>query len=937
MNKPEKEKYILVMGAFSSGRTLMISALVGSEMLPSYSLPTTSVITELHYGEDKKAVIYPKKGKKTNLHGDSPFVVPVEKDVIEKYMELSSDSISLTPDYEKIEVYWPAEMLKSGVVIADVPATFDYFMHTDVLNGYVAKAKAVIYVISAVTPYTSGDKAVLEWLNQLGVRNIIPVCTFWDIVQREGETVQDKVREFILNRAAQHTDLGVPAIHFLSSRDGLRAQVEKDSALWNESGYAEFTDYLSKFINHQGEKNNYLKQERNLKKMDKLSQHSKIMEQFKELIAREKSCAKVIDDTQGHWCKTLDAVIDRTKEDFIVVVMGNFSAGKSTMINALIGKKVLPSYPMPTTAVMTELRYGDEKKIVLYPRKGQNIDGHGDKPFTVPATEDAIEQYITIDNDAGINVKDESSAEISSKFEKMELYWPLEMLKNGVVIVDSPGLNDPYSNDVIVKNYLPKADAIIYALNTTAPYLGTDKKELESLNQFGINNIIFACTYWDIIRSEGEKTANKTRTYCISSALNHTNLGESSIHFLASKDGLHARIENDTDLWTVSGFLEFEAYLQDYLTRRKGKDKINNIATALESQAEAMKKQAVILDENSKKDKKIIEQNIAAAKEKLNGLKKDAKAIHNTFVLKLENKKSSIEATVKKGLRSLKDKIDLEDFTPKTEFRSGIKKLNPFGKKKIAEDIAAEFQEEYKSRIEKELLKYQSTIVAEEMKLAVKSAAESIEDNIKILAKELDELDISVGLPSVATEQSGQGGNPLLGIAYGLITMDWWTGGSIALYGGAGRQIGLQLGTTAGLALAIALGVPIALPVAALALIAANIAGILMDNNEKRVNNIRQETLSQLQKAYFNDGDDNFIEPTASAIMKKVDEIFNLASSDVMDVISETFSEKEKVFEAMLAQADMESNEKEKFVAARKTAVAELDAIIEEVKALQAC
>lgn len=670
--------------------------------------------------------------------------------------------------------------------------------------------------------------------------------------------------------------------------------------------------------------------------MDKLSKHSRIMGKFKDLIAREKNCAKVIDETQKQWCKTLDVVTERTREEFIVVVMGNFSAGKSTMINALIGKKVLPSYPMPTTAVMTELRYGDEKKIILYPRKGQNIDGHGDKPFAVPASEEAIEQYVTIDNDAGINVKPEDSVEIASKFEKMELYWPLEMLKNGVVIVDSPGLNDPYSNDVIVKNYLPRADAIIYALSTTAPYQGTDKAELTSLNQYGIKNIIFACTYWDMIRSEGERTANKTRTYCVSSALGHTDLGEASIHFLASKDGLHARIEKDTDLWTESGYAEFEEYLQEYLTTRRGQDKVNNIAAAMEAQAEAMKKHAIILDENSKKDKKIIEQNIAAAKEKMDGLKKDAKAIHNTFVLKLENKKASIEATIKSGLRGLKEKVDLDDFTPKTEFRTGIKKLNPFGKKKIAEDISAEFQAEYKSRIEKELMKYQSTEVASEMRSAVKYAAESIEDNVKMLAKELDDLDVSVGLPTVEAEQSGQGGNPLLGVAYGLITGDWWTGGSIAVYGGAGRQIGLQLGTAAGLGLAIALGVPIALPVAALALIAANIAAILMDNNEKRVNNIRKETLAQLQKAYFDDGDDKFIEPTTSSIMNRVGEIFDMASNDVKDVISATFSEKEKVFEAMLTQADMESNEKDKLVNDRKAAVADLDVIIEEVKALQA-
>ncbi len=669
--------------------------------------------------------------------------------------------------------------------------------------------------------------------------------------------------------------------------------------------------------------------------MDKLFNHKQTMTKFKELIEKEKECAVIIDKTQEHWRKNLDSAIGRTREDFYIVIMGNFNAGKTTMINALIGENVLPSYRLPTTAVMTELRYGEKKKIIMYPKKGENIDGHGDKPFEVPASKEAIEKYITIDNEAGINIKPEDSVKIASKFEKMELYWPLDILKNGVVIVDSPGLNDPYSNDAIVKNYLPIADAIIYTMPATVPYQGTDKTELDQLNGFGIRNVIIAYTYWDEIRADGEKAAEKQRMHCLSSVHKHTDLGDSSIHFLASREGLHARIEGDANLWVASGYAEFEAYLQDYLTRRKGLDKVNNIVSTMETQADAMRKHALILDENAIKDKTIIEQNVLLAKEKLNGLKKDAKNIHTSFVLKLESKKSSVEASVKTGVRGLKDKVDLDDFTPETEFRTGIAKLNPFGKKQLAEQIGMEFQDEYRNRLQKELLKYQSTVVFDKMKSSVKDAADSIEEDIRVLAEKLDALDVTVGLPAVENEQSGQGGNPLLGIAIGLITGDWWTGGCIALYGGAGRQIGLQLGVAAGLGVAIALGAPITLPVAALALIVTNILGIFMDNNGKRINKIRQETLSLLKKAYFEDGEDQFIEPTTSAIMEKVDEVFQKAGDDVRDVISATFDERGKVFEAMLKQASMDSREKDQLVRERKEAVKTLDEIIMDSKELQ--
>lgn len=664
--------------------------------------------------------------------------------------------------------------------------------------------------------------------------------------------------------------------------------------------------------------------------MSKLEKHSQAMAKLKSLITREKNCAVVIDRAQTQWTANLDAATARTNEDFYVVVMGNFNAGKSTMINALIGEKVLPSYKLPTTAVMTELRYGDEKKIIMYPKTGQMVEGHGDQPFQVPATADAVERYITIDNDAGINCKPEDSVEIASQFEKMELYWPLPMLKNGVVLVDSPGLNDPYSNDVIVRQYLPRADAIIYILKGDTPYQGTDKKELDSVNEYGIKNIIFACTYWDQMREDGEAAVEKQKKYCLSCAMKHTDLGEKSVHFLASRDGLHARTTGNSDLWVESGFAEFESYLQDYLTRHRGQDKVNNIVSTMESQASAMKRHAQILNENAQKDKTIIRQKVDNASLNLDGLKKDGNRILTTFKLTLDTRKPDIKTSVRDGLRSLKEKVDLEGFEPETKFRTGLGKLNPFGKKALAEKVAGEFQDEYRARLQKELLKYQSTKVSPLMQDAMKYAVSSVENDIKSLSAKLDALDVSVGLPSVETEHSGQGGNLLLGIAIGLLTGDWFTGGSIALYGGAGRQIGLQVGTAAGLGLAIALGAPITLPVAALALIAANIVAIFMDNNERRMRRIREETLTQLKKAYFEDGDDKFIEPSTNAIMERVDQVFDKACDDMKFAIEATFAEKKEMFNAMIEQANMEGKDQEKAVSARKDAIKDLDALILE-------
>src|SRR5690554_6340296 len=55
----------------------------------------------------------------------------------------------------------------------------------------------------------------------------------------------------------------------------------------------------------------------------------------------------------------LSEVIETLDALFVVVVVGEFNAGKSTVLNALFGEKLLEEGPIPTTAKITLLRYGE--------------------------------------------------------------------------------------------------------------------------------------------------------------------------------------------------------------------------------------------------------------------------------------------------------------------------------------------------------------------------------------------------------------------------------------------------------------------------------------------------------------------------------------------------------------------------------------------------
>src|SRR5260221_12332830 len=71
-----------------------------------------------------------------------------------------------------------------------------------------------------------------------------------------------------------------------------------------------------------------------------------------------------IDETQAEGSRPaalVEELIKRLQNERLrVLVIGCFSAGKSTFINALLGSTILPASPAPTTGVLCEIRYADE-------------------------------------------------------------------------------------------------------------------------------------------------------------------------------------------------------------------------------------------------------------------------------------------------------------------------------------------------------------------------------------------------------------------------------------------------------------------------------------------------------------------------------------------------------------------------------------------------
>jgi len=130
-----------------------------------------------------------------------------------------------------------------------------------------------------------------------------------------------------------------------------------------------------------------------------------------------------------------------------VIVIGEFNRGKSTFINALLGDNVLPTAVRPTTATINIVNYGEKPVATVHFK-----DDHEQKIDI-----DKLAEYVTVQ---GKNLTDVKYVEIT---------YPTDFCKDGVQIIDTPGVNDlDKQREEVTYGFIPGADAAVLVLDSEA-------------------------------------------------------------------------------------------------------------------------------------------------------------------------------------------------------------------------------------------------------------------------------------------------------------------------------------------------------------------------------------------------------------------------------------------------------------------------------------
>jgi GTPase SAR1 family protein len=306
-------------------------------------------------------------------------------------------------------------------------------------------------------------------------------------------------------------------------------------------------------------------------------QLSDFLERRKALVAlleRLQSVLHMLNMTA--WQQKMQQLEQRaTTDNFKVLVMGEFKRGKSTFINALLGQEVLPAYATPTTAIINEVKWGEQPRAVLHFRPSK--DGSVRAPQDIPV--DRIEEYVTIrDEQPGYSAQ---SVLYENPYEKVELFWPLDLCRDGVEIIDSPGLNEDIERQKITLEYLTTIDAAIFVIACDFPVAISEQAAISSIKEANHETVFFVCNRFNLIRRPEDRERVKER--CLKLLAPLTKQGARHVFFIDALGALQGRLQGNAELLNQSQLLPVEEELKTFLVKEKGRIKLMRPATGMKN------------------------------------------------------------------------------------------------------------------------------------------------------------------------------------------------------------------------------------------------------------------------------------------------------------------------------------------------------------------
>lgn len=257
------------------------------------------------------------------------------------------------------------------------------------------------------------------------------------------------------------------------------------------------------------------------------------------------------------------------REPFKVAVLGEFSRGKSTFINALIGRELLVSDYRPNTAARTTLKHGLPSRVRVHYN-----DDRAPMETETKEIASAIGRY-TSDTDAFDDTERLTSNRVSlaNEIREVEVWDSLPFLgEREIELIDTPGLGSVFeAHQFVTYSVIPSADVILFVVQSD-PGMGAEETHFLTSLVEHLPRFMFLMTKADA--AESPQQLEDMLEFVRAVLREHVGIEEPTVFPVSSIKALKSHTKD-------SGFPDFVAALDEFLARSPGQKRIQQFVTLL--------------------------------------------------------------------------------------------------------------------------------------------------------------------------------------------------------------------------------------------------------------------------------------------------------------------------------------------------------------------
>lgn len=243
---------------------------------------------------------------------------------------------------------------------------------------------------------------------------------------------------------------------------------------------------------------------------------------------------------------------------FRLAVLGQFSRGKTTLMNALLGGAYLPMGALSMTSVITTVRYGSRPRALIRSHAAS-------LPVEVPVAE--VARFIARHS------AERARLEVAS----VEVEMPAEFLRAGFEFVDTPGVGSANAaSTAITLRFLPQADAIVFVTSFDSPLTQAEADFLTAAARHA-GKLFLVINKRDLV---SDRDTSEVTEFVQNWARDHLNLAAPQLFPLSALTALRAAGQSEDQRWADSGIGPLADALTQFLATEQGRISLRDVAAA---------------------------------------------------------------------------------------------------------------------------------------------------------------------------------------------------------------------------------------------------------------------------------------------------------------------------------------------------------------------